>query len=246
MSLSKQNLASTLDYPESDGQPMGETELHIQLIMDLRAALSNFFRDQADVYVGSNLLLYYVEGQPKKFVVPDVFVARGVSKAVRRIYKLWEEGCPPNVVIEVSSRGTWGEDLQRKWRLYAQLGVKEYYIFDPEYDYLPPPTPLLAYRLGEGEYVPLEVTAGRVWSEELGLELVDTGETLRWCDPQTGQFLLTTAEEHTARRRAEADLRTEVAARQRAEAEAARLRQELARLRPPTSSEKGDDESPAS
>jgi len=224
MSLRKQS-AATVEYPETDGEPMGETELHIQLIIDLRTALRHFFRNQTDVYVGSNLLLYHIEGDPKKFVVPDVFVARGVSKASRRIYKLWEEGQPPQVVFEVSSRGTWGEDLQRKWRLYEQLGVKEYFIFDPEYDYLMKSfgESLLAYRLAEGQYTQLELEEGRVRSEELGLELVDTGEVLRLYDPQTGQFLLTTDEEIEARLRAEQ-------ARQQAEAEVAQLREELARL----------------
>lgn len=222
MSLRKQALVTEIEYPETDGQPMGETDLHIQLIVDLRTALANFFRDQADVYVGSNLLLYYVEGEPKKFVVPDLFVVRGVGKAARRIYKLWEEGRAPEVVFEISSDSTWKNDLQEKWRLYAELGVTEYFIFDPEYRWLK--EPLLAYRLEAGHYLPLEVKEGRVRSERLALELVDTGETLRLLNPRTGEFLRTPAE-------SEAALRAETAARQHAEAEVARLREELARLR---------------
>jgi Uma2 family endonuclease len=201
---------------------MAETDVHIQLMIDLRLTLTNFFRDEPDVYVSGNLLIYYVEGDPRKRVAPDVFVVRGVSKGLRRIYKLWEEGRPPDAVIELSSRQTWREDLQVKWRLYEQLGVKEYFIFDPEYDYLD--EPLIGYRLEEGQYVLLEVKDGRVRSEVLGLELVDTGETLRLFDPQAGQFLPTPVEE-AALRRAEAD------ARRQAEAEAARLREELKRLR---------------
>src|SRR5205807_1969709 len=113
-------------YPESDGKPMAETDVHYQLLVDLRFALTNFFEAQPDVYVSGNLLLYYVEGNPKKCVAPDVFVVRGVAKGSRRIYKLWEEGRPPEVVIELSSRQTWREDVQLKWQLYAQLGVREY------------------------------------------------------------------------------------------------------------------------
>lgn len=52
------------------------------------------------------------------------------------------------MVIEVSSRRTWLEDLYKKWQLYARLGVREYFLFDPQYDYLP--EPLMAWRLGEG------------------------------------------------------------------------------------------------
>jgi Uma2 family endonuclease len=226
MSLRQRDILAHIEYPETDGQPMGETDRHIQLIIDLRMALRHFYRAQPDVYVGSNLLLYYVEGDPRKFVVPDVFVARGVGNHTRRIFKLWEEAAPPSAVIEVMSRGTWGEDLQRKWKLYERLGVKEYFIFDPEYDYLPKSAgrTMLAYRLVEGEYAELEAPGGRVRSEELGLELVDTGETLRLFNPQTGAFLLTPDEEAEERVRL-----TE--AYQRAEAEASQLREELERLR---------------
>ncbi len=220
MSVGQRDLAVELQYPESDGKPLAETDIHRQLIIDLIFALENFFRNAPDVYVSGNLLLYYEEGNPKKNLSPDVFVARGVGKSPRRVYKLWEEGHPPEVVIEVSSRATWGEDLQKKWMLYAQMGVKEYFIFDPEYDYLA--TPLLAYRLEEGQFVPLEVKDGRVRSQVLGLELVDTGETLRLLEPQTGQFLLTPREVEQAR--------------QQAEAEVARLREELERLQQRTSS----------
>lgn len=79
-----------------------------------------------------------------------------------------------------------------KLRLYEKLGVLEYFIFDPEYDYLP--EPLVGWRLENGEYVPVEVVEGKVRSEVLGLDLVDTGETLRLLDPQTGQFLQTPTE----------------------------------------------------
>lgn len=219
MSLRQRDIINVVEYPETDGKPMGETDHHIQLIIDLRMSLRHFFRAQSDVYVGSNLLLYYVEGNPKKFVVPDLFVARGVGNQSRRIYKLWEEAHPPCVVIEVMSRGTWGEDLQRKWKLYEKLGVREYFVFDPEYDYLPKSTgeTLLAYRLIQGEYEKIEAVGGKVFSEELNLELVDTGETLRLLNPQTGFFLLTPDEEASAR--------------ENAQTEAARLREELEQLR---------------
>jgi Uma2 family endonuclease len=215
MSVVHQETAATIEYPESDGKPMGETDVHIELIINLRCALRDFFRNAADVYVGSNLLFYYVEGDPGKRIEPDVFFVRGVGKGARRVYKLWEEGRPPDVVFEISSRGTWQEDLQKKWQLYAQLGVREYFIFDPERDYLI--EPLVGYRLEDGQYVRMEVEGGRLRSEALGLELVDTGETLRLYDPQAQRFLPTPTEESDARRQAEA--------------EAIQLREELERLR---------------
>jgi Uma2 family endonuclease len=194
MSMSMQNPAQILQtiYPESDAKPMAETDTHAELFIDLRVALDNYFRERPDVYVSGNLLIYYVEGNPARRVAPDVFVAFGVPKGQRRIYRLWAEGVMPQVVIELTSRQTWRDDLQKKWQLYAELGVQEYFIFDPEYDYLD--TPLIGYRLEDGKYVEIEASDSRLRSDVLGLELVDTGETLRLFNPQTEQFLPTAKE----------------------------------------------------
>jgi hypothetical protein len=150
-----------------------------------------------------------------------VLFVRGIPKGLRRTYKLWEEGKMPEAIFEISSRSTWGDDWHIKFQLYARLGVKEYFLFDPEYDYLP--EPLIAFRLKDGEYKKLKVKKNRVHSEVMGLDLVDTGETLRLYDPTTDRYLPTLAEETWAREQAEA-------ARRKAETEVAQLRAELARL----------------
>ncbi len=222
MSLRKEEIAATIEYPSSDGEHKAETDIHRKLMNRLIDTLEQFFHAESDVYVSGNLLIYYVEGDTGKRVAPDVFVVRGVGKHDRRVYKLWEEGRAPDVVIELSSRQTWGDDLQKKWRLYEQLEVKEYYIFDPEYDYLP--SSLLAYKLRDGQYEQIEVENGRVKSEELGLEIVDTDETLRLYDPRSGAFLPTADEETDARIKAEEALR-------QSEEEVARLNEELEKLR---------------
>jgi Uma2 family endonuclease len=179
-------------YPENDGKPMAETDVHRNLLANLVFTLENHFQAQPDVYISGNLLVYYVEGNPAKCLAPDVFVVRGVPKGQRRIYKLWEEGVAPQIVIELTSRKTWKEDLQTKWELYRDLGVQEYFIFDPEYDYLD--EALVGYRLENGKYTDLDIKDGRVKSDVLGLELVDTGETLRLLNPDSNQFLPTPQE----------------------------------------------------
>jgi len=229
MSTQQQAVLAEIEYPETDGKPMAETDLHRTLMAELIGQLQDFFQADPETYVSGNLLLYYVEGDPGKSTAPDVFVVRGVAKRERRTYKLWEEGRVPQVVIELSSQATWGDDLQRKWRLFERLGVEEYFIFDPQYNFLW--EPLLAYRLVNGEYVQLEVQDRRVRSEVLDLELVDTGETLRLFDPHTGQFLPTRQELNAARQQAVATAFAEAQARQQAEAELARLREELSRLK---------------
>ncbi len=220
-----QNQASIqqIVYPETDGEPMAETDLHAKLMIDLWFALNNYFRDDPQVYVTRNLFLYYVKGDPKKRVAPDVFFVRGVPKGDRRVYFLWEEGVVPQVVVEISSLGTWREDVFKKFNTYQSLGVEEYYIFDPTSDYMKD-QPLLGFRLEDGQYVEMEVKDGRLHSQALGLDFVHIGETLRLVNPATGETLLTPEEESIARMKA-------VEARQRVEAENEQLRAELARLR---------------
>ena len=191
-------------YPESDGKPMGETDYHIKTITYLYQALDAFFDSSPDVKVLADIMFYYQEGNTHKVFSPDVMVVKGVGKHLRRSYKLWEEKQFPQVIFEISSRGTWGEDLNKKWFLYQQFGVKEYYIFDPEYDYLP--EPLVAYRLKKGELKKVTVKKNRIFSEELGLEIVDTGNGLRLFNPQNKEILGTFGEEREARLNAEAEI----------------------------------------
>src|SRR5207249_4628419 len=94
-------------------------------------ALDRHFLHDPQVYVSRNMLLYFVEGQPSKRVAPDVFFVRGVEKRLRRTYLLWDEGLAPQVVFEISSRGTMREDLYKKPTIYGRIGVQEYYLFDP-------------------------------------------------------------------------------------------------------------------
>ena len=233
-SLTARRPPKEIYYPESDGKPMSETDSHRDEMFELINSLRLRYENAPDVYVTGNVMFYYVEGDPKKCTSPDVMVCFGVRKEPRRTYKLWEEVAPA-IVIEVSSRKTWAEDLNKKWRLYGDIGVAEYYIHDPEHEYMP--VPIVAYRLLDSELAELEVENGRVFSEVLGLELVDAGGLLRLFDPQVGEFLPTTSEAHalrlqaeTQRDQAEANWREEQERRQQAEGEVTRLRAELERL----------------
>ena len=214
-----------IHYPETDGKPMGETDVHIDALIYLREALRDHFRNAPQVYVAGNMFLYYEEGNPTACVAPDVFVVQGVGKHERRIYRLWEEGQPPAVVCEITSRGTRLEDLGTKRAVYAMLGVREYFVYDPLGEYLRPP--LQGYRLHEGEYQRL-LPAGEdgLTSQVLGLELRVEAGRLRVVDPATGERLLTPAEVYAAWR-----AETTTSRASEAEAELERLRAELARRR---------------
>src|SRR5688572_2751560 len=89
-----------IEYPESDGKPLGETDAHRREILAIIAMLEQYFAANSDVYISGNLMFYYEEGEPSSVVSPDVFVVKGVPKGLRRTYKLWEEKHPPLVVFE--------------------------------------------------------------------------------------------------------------------------------------------------
>ena len=197
-------LQREIHYPESDGQPMGETELHREEMTYLIQALQSWYQEAPDVHVGGNLFLYYVQGDPRGVVSPDVYVTKGIPKGLRRIYKLWEEKKPPSLVIEVTSDSTRDEDLRKKKGIYEKLGVEEYLLFDPLGDYLEPR--LQGYRLVSRRYQPLSLESdGSLTSRTIGLKLLPEGHRLRLIDPATGELLLSDQEvrEELARLRRE-------------------------------------------
>ena len=150
------------------------------------------------------------EGDIRACVSPDVFVAFEAPKLPeRRVWRTWVEGKLADFVLEITSLGTRGVDEVAKKALYAELGIREYWQFDPEGDYLEPM--LQGRRLGsDGEYRPLilEQRDGALCHGSLlGLELRLEGERLRFFDPRRGEYLLTFREKEEALRGTEAALR---------------------------------------
>jgi hypothetical protein len=209
-------------YPESDGKPMAETEVHAALMVDVKLMLDQRYRDRADVHVGMDLIFYYVEGDPKQSVVPDVYVTFGMDKALRRTYRVWMEGKAPDVIFEMTSSSTRRQDLGPKKRLYERLGVKELFLVDPLGDYLDPP--LQGFRLGPAGFEPIP---GRpLASQVLDLELAWEREALVMVDRRTGERLETPAE---LARRAEREAGRAEREANRAEREADRAEREADR-----------------
>src|SRR5512136_2989341 len=179
---------ASVDYPESDGSLIAESDWHRDELFDLIFRLKTRYADSPDVYVSGHMFVYYEEGKPASVFAPDVMVVFGVPKTPRRVYKLWEEIKAPSVVFEVSSRKTWIEDRGSKRTLCARLGVAEYYLWDPRYEYLTPP--LQGYRLVGGSYGALCPDAdGCLVSATLGLRLCAEGNRLELYDRESGRRL---------------------------------------------------------
>ena len=233
-------------YPTSDGQPMAETAIHRRCMVDVADTLELWFKRHGrdDVYVGSNNFLYYERGNPRAVVAPDVYVVVGApASPPRDTYKLWNEPKGPDFVLEVTSASTRHNDERRKREVYAALGVREYFLYDPRAEYLSPP--LQGWRLREGAYravsavTMLSNRGVAVASEVLGLELRDEREArrLRLHDRAAGEDLLTheeveqaREESRQARDEAERARNEETAARRAAEARVAELEARLRAL----------------
>lgn len=211
--MSSVTVPQEIEYPESDGKPMGETELHRDWTIRILDILRHRYRDQ-QVYVASDLLLYYEEGVPTKFVVPDCFVVRNCAKHRRRTFQTWKEGRGPDVVIEVTSRSTSTADTIDKPQIYERMGVQEYYLFDPTADYLE--TSFQGYRLMDGCFHEIFPAEGRHHCLTLGVEFSLRGQDLVIFDSETGVEQLTRADfEASARRAAEQGQERERRAKER-------------------------------
>ncbi|MEH2359115.1 Uma2 family endonuclease [Nostoc sp.] len=198
---------TTIEYPDEDGKPMAEGDIQCSYLTYARNALRIYFQNHPDVYVAGNLFIYYEKDYPESVVAPDVFVVFGVENRDRRSYKTWEENNQtPDFVLEITSKSTRSKDQGAKKGIYAFLGVREYFQYDPTGDYLNPQ--LQGLHLVDGNYFPVATNTlpdGTVSlpSEVLGLELRLEAGKLRFYNPATLQTLLTHEEEASARQAAE-------------------------------------------
>ena len=188
-------LPGTVDdpfYPESDGQPVGETDYHTAAVIWLREALKDYFARSTHIYVATQLMLYYEQGNPAARRDPDAMVVRGVSRHPRISFLAsGRRRALPCVVFEIASPTTWAEDSGPRRALYARLGIAEYFQFDPQGGWLTPR--LQGFRLENGVYVPLTPGSATepLESVELGLRLLPNRGMLRLIDARTGRRIPT-------------------------------------------------------
>ncbi len=165
---SLENLPTEHDLPETDNRPV-DNELQLLLPTLLRSILLLAWADRADWFVGVNLGLYYDPARPA--VGPDAFLSLGVplcrpGQDLRLSYLIWHEGVVPQWVLEIVSK-TPGGEYDRKMKLYAQLGVSYYTIYNPKYYKRDRHSPFEVYQLVGDEYV--LCSGDPVWMPEIGL-----------------------------------------------------------------------------
>ena len=200
-------------YPVALGQHLGNPETTI-IISEIGASLRPTTR-YADV----------------RF--PDLLIAFDVDPEARRAsngYIVSEQGKPPDFVLEVASEHTGENDETIKRDYYANMGVGEYWRFDPSGGRWHT-TALAGDLLVNGAYRPIPVSAGadgiyRGYSAALRIELRWENGSLRWWEPIAQRYLETHLEVIAAR--ANAERRAAMA-----EARAAAAEEETRRLQMP-------------
>ena len=222
-----------------------EQSREIHEVIDLLFAHFTDFHRRPDVFVDTDTNVCYDPSNLNVRVAPDVYVAFGVdAEAIRprHIYLPWEVGKVPDWVLEVASDSTRRVDLVRKPPIYAQIGIPEFWRFDPTggryYRFQ-----LNGLKLVDGEYQPIELTTEpdgilKGYSEILELSLAWDEGWPRFYDPATGSYLENWRDDRDALRvervARQADRLALRAERERWAADQERIRQleeELRRLR---------------
>jgi len=176
-----------VEYPE--GHWVAQSVSHGDAVGQATTALRHHFRGRVDMLVAMELVVYYKRGDNTAKLQPDVQVVFGVEDRDRSSFKIWEEGKPPDFVLEVASPSTAEKDALHKAQEYARIGVREYWRLEPEGSMMG--TPLEGYVVVGAGYERVEPVGGRFRSRVLGLDLRSErqgrGAVLVFSDPRTGE-----------------------------------------------------------
>ena len=215
--------APAVEYPSSDGQPMAENTLQFEWIVTLKGNLDLMFRDDPDVFVAGDHLIYPVEGDADVRQAPDVYVALGRPKGHRGSYRVFAEGGVfPQVVFEVWSPGNTADRMEEKRQFYEHFGAEEYYIVFPDF-----PAYLEGWRRENDRFVRVAQMDGHV-TPRLGIRFSMTKGSVAVRRPDGSPFLsyveIGTLVEHE-RKRAEQEKQRAEQERQHSAKLAAKLRE---------------------
>ena len=128
---------ASLDFnPDEKDLPPDHMEQRREIDEILGLLTSHFtdFDRRPDVFLDRESNVCYDPRNLNVRVAPDVYLAFGVDAELirpRKLYLPWEVGKPPDWALEVASESTARVDVDRKPAVYAQIGVTEYWCFDP-------------------------------------------------------------------------------------------------------------------
>jgi len=232
----KEVLPTMYDLPSEDpGEPGLPDEFHDMQPQLLRETCVLPGYAPENIFVGTDINLYYDTRHPQWHKRPDWFLVLGIEAAQRQedlrwSYVIWQEGAVPFLAIELLSPGTEAEDLGQtlrdveqppsKWQVYEQILRIPYYAVYDRYA-----NQFRLFQLVGVRYQEMALTEERFWFEELDLGLgvwsgryrMAEGKWLRWYGAE-GQWLPTLAEQgEQERQRVEQERQRAEQERQRAE-----------------------------
>ncbi len=200
------------DEPEITPDGMLQYQIFQEIFSVLDAHLTSLYPSE-DVFRNSATFICYNPNNLNVRVGPDYYFAVGVDAPAitrRKIYLPWEAGKPPDFVLEVGSESTALRDVGAKPGIYAQIGVPEYWRFDPTGGELYG-QPLAGDRLVNGVYQPIDLTTEpdgilKGYSPALRLSLCWSDAVLKFYNHETGAYLRNLKEERAARQDTETAL----------------------------------------
>lgn len=222
-----------------EGDKVTQSNPHARMLHPLFDALRRYLERQPHLAVFTDLLIFW--GIPGlRRVSPDVSVIEGLAdrEAVDGSLDLGDEPeARVRLVVEVVSTGSRMQRLKDEEynpEVFQKAGVDDYLLVYPRRPGAADGPRLRLLTLdGSGRYREAEPDRrGRWLLRSVNVRVgVDDEEQLVLEDAVTGDRLLTPDQEQAARHRAEARVQLEAAARREAEAELARLREEIARIK---------------
>jgi hypothetical protein len=171
-------------YP--DWEPVGRGLTESAIVRDFEPQLVRYMADRGIVcLVGSDNFIYYVKGNNKACVSPDVYTLLGLQPRAlptdtvgsnnESCWKTWLHEVVPNFALEVKAlRNPRKDELQSPER-HEALGTKELIVFDPfaERRQAPRKRFCVYRRDAAGAWrVVIDTNDDRVYSEELQAYLV--------------------------------------------------------------------------
>ena len=199
---------AALEYNPDEPEPMPEAMEQEPVVAEIIGIMRSRFTDfmtRPDVFLSSNTILCYDPTNLNVRRQPDIYLAFGVDQSAirrRRIYLPWEAGKPPDLALEVGSESTGSEDTIAKHRVYATIGIGEYWRFDPSGgDHHG--EPMSGWVLRDGAYHPVELTTEpdgilKGYSELMELYLCWDEGWPRFYNPATGAYLENWRQERAA------------------------------------------------
>lgn len=135
MTIKADRIERYYDTHPMEGDELTQSLSHYVVIQYLILVIQWFFHGK-QVGVVSNVNFYQTSNPKEPSISPDIAVVDGLVTRLPLVrgtpsYYVGRDGPPPRVVFEIASPETWRQDLEEKPAKYANLGVSEYFVYDP-------------------------------------------------------------------------------------------------------------------